>query len=74
MPPHNDHSVSRIVGQASHTNLKNDRAIMISFHWSTPVGGMDYIPDFLEFRRERLGELFDKQRPSSRPPEWRGNR
>ena len=29
--------------------------------WNAPVGGMDRVPDFLEFRRERMGELIDKR-------------
>ena len=32
-----------------------------NFRWSTPVGGMDNVPDFLEFRRERMEELFEKR-------------
>ena len=32
-----------------------------NFQWSGPVGGMDRVPDFLEFRRERMGELIDKR-------------
>jgi len=37
-----------------------------NFRWSTPLGGMDNIPDFLEFRRERLEELFDKRHAALR--------
>ena len=37
-----------------------------NFQWSTPVGGMDNIPDFLEFRRGRLEELFDKRHAALR--------
>ena len=37
-----------------------------NFQWSTPVGDMDNVPDFLEFRRERLGELFDKRHAALR--------
>ena len=37
-----------------------------NFQWSTPVGGMDNVPGFLEFRRERLGELFDKRHAALR--------
>ena len=37
-----------------------------NFQWSTPVGGMDNVPDFLEFRRERLEELFDKRHAALR--------
>ncbi len=37
-----------------------------NFRWSTPVGGMDNVPDFLEFRREHLGELFDKRHAALR--------
>ena len=37
-----------------------------NFRWSTPVGGMDNVPHFLEFRRERLGELFDKRHAAPR--------
>ncbi len=32
-----------------------------NFQWNAPVGGMDHLPDFLEFRRERMGELIDKR-------------
>ena len=32
-----------------------------NFQWSAPVGGMDHLPDFLEFRRERMGELIEKR-------------
>ncbi|GEM_PF-1170177 len=32
-----------------------------NFRWSAPVGGMDNVPDFLEFRRERLAELLDRR-------------
>ena len=28
------------------------------FQWSTPAGAMDNVPDFLEFRHERIEELF----------------
>ena len=42
-----------------------------NFRWSTPVGGMDNVPDFLEFRRERMGELFDKRYAALRANEAR---
>ncbi|MCY3884190.1 MAG: hypothetical protein OXG24_04660 [Gammaproteobacteria bacterium] len=32
-----------------------------NFRWSTPVGGKDNIPDFLDFRRKRQEELFDER-------------
>ena len=32
-----------------------------NFRWDTPVGDMDNVPNFLEFRRERMGKLFDKR-------------
>ena len=32
-----------------------------NFRWSAAVGGMDNVPDFLEFRRGRMEELFDKR-------------
>ena len=35
--------------------------VLDDFRWSAPVGGMDRVPDFLEFRRERIGELIDKR-------------
>ena len=35
------------------------------FRWSKPVGGMENVPDFLSFRRERLEELFKKTTSSS---------
>ena len=38
-----------------------------NFPWSAPVGGIDNVPDFLEFRRERMGELFDKRHSALRP-------
>ena len=31
------------------------------FQWSAPVGGMERLADFLEFRRERIGELIEKR-------------
>ena len=31
------------------------------FQWSAPVGGMDRVADFLEFRREGIGELIEKR-------------
>ena len=31
------------------------------FQWSAPVGGMERVADFLEFRRERIGELIKKR-------------
>lgn len=37
-----------------------------NFRWSAPVGGMDNIPDFLEFRRKRVGELIDKRHAAMR--------
>lgn len=40
-----------------------------NFRWSTPVGSMDNIPDFLEFRRERLEELFDERQAVLRSDE-----
>ena len=42
-----------------------------NFRWSTPVGGMDNVPNFLEFRRERMGELFDKRYAALRTNEAR---
>ena len=32
-----------------------------NFRWDTPVGSMDRVPDFLEFRCERMAELIDKR-------------
>lgn len=32
-----------------------------NFRWSAPVGGTDRVPDFLEFRRARIEDLFDKR-------------
>ena len=32
-----------------------------NFRWSAPVGGIDNVPDFLEFRRERMEYLFGKR-------------
>ena len=37
-----------------------------NFQWSTSVGAMDNVPDFLEFRRERLGELLDRRHAALR--------
>ena len=37
-----------------------------NFRWSAPVGGMDHVPDFLAFRRERTGELIDKRHAALR--------
>ena len=37
-----------------------------NFRWSAPVGGMDHVPDFLEFRRERISELIDKRQAGLR--------
>ena len=31
------------------------------FPWSAPVGGMERVADFLEFRRERIGKLIEKR-------------
>ena len=31
-----------------------------NFRWSKPVGGMDFVPEFLEFRRKRMGELIER--------------
>ena len=31
------------------------------FRWSAPAGGMERVTDFLEFRRERIGELIEKR-------------
>ena len=42
-----------------------------NFRWSAPMGGMDSVPDFLEFRRERMGELFDKRHAALRTDETR---
>ena len=42
-----------------------------NFRWSAPMGGMDSVPDFLEFRRERMGELFDKRHAALRNDETR---
>ena len=39
-----------------------------NFRWSAPVGGMDHVPDFLAFRRERTGELIDKRHADRRQP------
>ena len=35
--------------------------VLDDFRWSAPVGGMDRVPDFLEFRREHIGKLIDKR-------------
>ena len=32
-----------------------------NFRWSEPVGGLDRIEDFLEFRRERVGKLVEER-------------
>ena len=37
-----------------------------NFWWDTPVGGMENVSDFLEFRRERMEELFDKRHAALR--------
>ena len=37
-----------------------------NFRWSAPVGGMDNVRDFLEFRRQRMIELIDKRRAAMR--------
>ncbi len=37
-----------------------------NFRWSRPVGGMNNVPGFLEFRREHLGKLFDKRHAAPR--------
>ena len=42
-----------------------------NFRWSAPVGGMDSVPDFLEFRRERMEELFAKRHAALRTDETR---
>ena len=41
--------------------------VLDDFRWSPPVGGMDRVPDFLDFRRERIAELIDNppQPPAS---------
>ena len=31
------------------------------FQWSAPVGGMERVADFLDFRRKRIGELIEKR-------------
>ena len=36
-----------------------------SFWWNEPVGDMDNIPDFLEFRRKHLEEVLDKRHKAS---------
>ena len=38
---------------------KDQNWCLDNFRWSTPVGGMDNVPDFLEFRHKRLEELFN---------------
>ena len=40
---------------------ENPNWALDNFRWSAPVGGMDHVPGFLKFRRERMGELFDKR-------------
>lgn len=37
-----------------------------NFRWDTPVGGMGNVSDFLEFRHERMEELFDKRHATLR--------
>ena len=32
-----------------------------NFRWNVPVGGMERVADFLEFRRARIGELIEKR-------------
>ena len=41
------------------------------FRWNAPVGGMDNVPDFLEFRRERVEELFERRYTALRTSEAR---
>ncbi len=36
------------------------------FQWSAPVGGMEHVADFLEFRRERIGKLIEERDAASR--------
>ena len=36
------------------------------FQWSAPVGGMERVADFLEFRRERIGKLIEERNVASR--------
>ena len=40
-----------------------------NFRWSPPVGGMDNVPDFLQFRRQRMEELFDERLAALRQAE-----
>ncbi|MDE0195385.1 MAG: hypothetical protein OXP08_07515, partial [bacterium] len=64
-------SICRIVPPPLSVRPCEDRNWSLDgFHWSAPVGGMDNVPDFLAFRRQRLEELFDRRRaaPKKTPP------
>ena len=39
---------------------------LANFGWSAPVAGTDRIPDFLEFRRQRMTELIEKRHADQR--------
>ena len=41
------------------------------FQWSAPVGGMVRVTDFLEFRRERIGELIEKRNAAAQADDAR---
>ena len=38
-----------------------------NFQWSAPVGGMERVDEFLEFRRGRIGELIEERNTVPRP-------
>ena len=60
-------SICRIVPPSLAVKPCDDQTWSLgNFPWSTPVGGMENISDFLEFRRECLEELFDKRHAALR--------
>ena len=46
--------------------IKDQKWSLESFQWGSPVGDMDNIPEFLEFRFGRLRELFDQRHAAAR--------
>ena len=42
-----------------------DRAVD-TFRWGAHVGGIERVADFLEFRRERIGQLIENRNAASR--------
>ena len=64
-------NICRIVPPAFRVKSCEDRNWDLDrFQWSAPVGDTKNVPDFLEFRRKRMGDLIDKRHGNRGPRKY----